>query len=321
MALKIVHKRFSLTSLLVRLIKIISRRCHEPILYVEPIYRLTRAYYREKKYRKRCCNYLDTVLKERRELITPLNNNSAAEPSSLRYQKDVEEIGQSSNGVERKSFIDQLILHDGQFSDEEIHDHIYTFVAAGYETTALQTAFTLLLLAMHNDVQDKVYKEILKVFPNENKSDSESFKSLSYLEMVIKESMRLLPPVPIVGRETLEDLELDERVVPKGVTLLINFFNLHRRKDIWGPDADDFNPERFLPENEAKRHSHTFLPFSQGPRDCIGKNYAMAAITTILVKFLRNYKVMTIIKYDELKFKADITLKICENLTVTLEKR
>lgn len=320
MALKITQKRFSFTSFYVRLIKIISRRCHEPILFVEPVYRLTRAYYREKKYRKRCCNYLDTVLKERRELITPLNNNSN-EPSSLRYEKDVEEIGQSSNGVERKSFIDQLILHDGQFSDEEIHDHIYTFVAAGYETTALQTAFTLLLLAMHENVQEKVYQEILREFSNENRSDVDSSVDFSYLEMVIKESMRLLPPVPIIGRETLEDFELGERVVPKGVTLLVNFFNIHRRKDIWGPDADEFNPDRFLSENVAKRHSHTFLPFSKGSRDCIGKNYAMLAIRTILVKFLRNFKVMTSIKYDELKFKADITLKICEDLMVKLEKR
>lgn len=260
------------------------------------------------------------MLRERRELITPLNNNSA-EPTSLRYQRDVEEMGQSSNGVERNSFIDQLILHDGQFSDEEIHDHIYTFVAAGYETTALQTAYTLLLLAMHQDVQEKVYQEILKEFPHENMSNCESSERLGYLESVIQESMRLLPPVPIIGRETLECLELDERVVPKGVTLLINFFNLHRRKDIWGPDADLFKPERFLPENSSKRHSHTFLPFSNGPRDCIGKNYAMLAIRTILIKFLRNYKVMTSIKYEELKFKADITLKICENLTVKLEKR
>lgn len=301
-----------------RLIKIISHRCHEPILYVEPVYRMTRNYYREKKYRKRCYSYLDQVLKERRELIAPMNNNSN-EPSTSRYQKD-EETGDAK--AEHKNFIDQMILRDGEFSDEEIHDHIYSFVAAGYETTSLQTAFTLLLLAIHEDIQEKAFQEIIEVFPNDDaKLDRESLGKLKYLDMIIKESCRLLPPVPLIGRQNLEELELNELVVPTGVTLLINFFSLHRRKDIWGPDADDFVPDRFSKENENLHNSQCFLPFSSGQRNCIGKYYATLAIKTILVKFLRNYKVSTDLKYEELKFKADITLKICEDLMVKIEDR
>lgn len=286
------------------------------MLYLEPVYRFTRNYYREKKYRKRCYNYLDQVLKERRELIAPHNNNTGEATTS---QRD-EEMGSPS--ADHKNFIDQLILHDGQFSDEEIHDHIYTFVAAGYETTALQTAYTLLLLATHQDVQERVGAEILEAFPSEDsKLDQESLGKLKYLDMVIKESMRLLPPVPLIGRQTMEDFELGDLVVPQGVTLLINFFNLHRKKDLWGTDAEDFNPDRFSSANEAQRHSHAFLPFSEGPRNCIGKQYALLAIKIILVKFLRNYKVTTDLKYEELKLKADITLKICQDLLMKVERR
>ena len=228
-----------------------------------------------------------------------------------------------TTSFEQKNFIDQLIFHDGQqFTDEEIHDHIYTFVAAGYETTASQTAFTLLLLAMHQEVQEKVFHEIFAAFPlNDEKISREKLESLQYLDMVIKESMRLLPPVPLIGRETLDELELSDLVVPKGVTLLINFFNLHRREDVWGADANSFNPDHFLPENEAQRHSHSFLPFSKGARNCIGENYAMLAIRIILIKFLRHYKITTDLKYEELNFKADITLKICEKLVVKIVKR
>lgn len=258
------------------------------------------------------------MLKERRELMEPLNNNSN-ESTSSGYQRD-EEMGEMC--TEQKNFIDQLIVHGAQFSDEEIHDHIYTFVTAGYETTALQTAFTVVLLAIHQDVQEKAYKEIAEVFsPVQIIIDQESLTKLKYLDMVIKESMRLLPPVPLIGRETLEELELNDLVVPKGVTLLINFFNLHRRKDIWGPDAEDFNPDRFLPENVAQRHSHSFLPFSGGPRSCIGKSYAMLAIKTLLMKFIFKNKVTTDLVYKDLNFKADITLKICQDLNVKIEKR
>lgn len=250
--------------------------------------------------------------------MTPLNNNSS-EPSASRYIKD-EELGEPN--AEKRNFIDQLILNDKKFSDEEIHDHLYTLVAAGYETTSLQVTYTLLLLAMHQDEQDKVYREILETFSLALTTvDTEKLEKMKYLDLVIKESMRLLPPVPLVGRETLEDFELNELVVPQGVTLVINFFNLHRRKDIWGEDAAAFKPERFLPENESQRHPHSFLPFSEGPRNCIGKNYATLAIRTILVKFLHKYKVSTDLKFDEISFKADLTLKICEQISVKIEER
>lgn len=268
-----------------RLIKIISHRCHEPVLYIEPLYRVTRTYYREKKYRKRCCVYLDNVLKDRRQLVATsekiedINGNGSTSKTHYNnnnYQNDeemgitVEEYAKEVDS-EHMNFIDHLILHGNKFSDEEIHDHIYTFVAAGYETVALQSFYTLLLLGIHTEVQERVYNEIVAVIPANAKINHESLVKLSYLDMVIKESMRLLPAVPIIGRETQEEVQIGERKIPKGQQLMIHFFNLHRRKDIWGDNATQFDPDRFLPENEAKRPTNSFLPFSSGLRDCIGK--------------------------------------------------
>lgn len=253
-------------------------------MYIEPLYRVTRTYFREKKYRKRCCVYLDNVLKDRRELVLPseiiedINGNgstSKAHYNNNNYQND-EEMGITKEEYakvdgEHKNFIDHLILHGNKFSDEEIHDHIYTFVAAGYETVALQSFYTLLLLGIHTETQERVYNEIIEVLPANEKITHESLSKLSYLDMVIKESMRLLPAVPIIGRETQEEVQIGERKIPKGLQLMIHLFNLHRRKDIWGDDATQFDPDRFLPENEAKRPPNSFLPFSSGLRDCIGK--------------------------------------------------
>lgn len=198
------------------LIKIISLRCHDPVLYLEPVYRITRTYFREKKYRKRCVTYLDNVLKDRRELITPLNNNEASPPSSSSksYQRDEEMgINISAYDSERKTFIDHMISHKDKFSDDEIHDHIYTFVA-GYEKVALQTFYTLLLLSCNAKVQEKLYNEITENLPDE-KLEFESLNKLSYLDMVIKESMRLLPAIPIIARETQEEIEIGTRKIPK----------------------------------------------------------------------------------------------------------
>lgn len=252
----------------------------------------------------------------------PFSNSTSTMRTDLMSTKD-EEMGiqmdvSSTASKSNSSFIDHLILHSSnEFSDEEIHDHIYTFVAAGYETVALQTFFTLLLLAIHDDIQERVYGEIKEI----TAVNYESLSKLSYLEMVIKESMRLLPAIPLVGRETQEEIEIGNLKFPKGITLLIHLFNLHRRTDVWGEDAHKFNPEHFTPENVAKRHSYSYLPFSEGLRDCIGKTYAMLAIKTILVKFLSHYKVTTDVKLEDLTYKADITLKICQDAKINIQRR
>ena len=257
-------------------------------------------------------------MKERRELITPTNNNSS-EPSTSRYNRD-EETGDVVS--EQKNFIDQMILRDGEFSDDEIHDHIYTFIAAGYETIALQTSYTLLLLAIYSDAQEKVFLEIVENFPNkDSKLDKDSIEKLRYLDTVLKESLRLLPAVPLVGRKTLDEFELNGLVVPSGVTFIINFYSLHRKKEFWGADADQFNPERFSKEQESQREPNIFLPFSSGPRNCIGKHYATSAMKIFLIKFLKNYKVSTDLKYEELRLKADITLKVCNDIILKVVKR
>lgn len=76
----------------------------------------------------------------------------------------------------------------------------------------------------------------------------------------------------MIGRETQAPVQIGEFEIPAGITLLINFYTLHRRKDIWGEDAEQFNPDHFLPENVEKRHPYSFLPFSGGQRNCIGNN-------------------------------------------------
>jgi cytochrome P450 len=270
-------------------------------------------------------------LKDRRELIAPaeinvdINANGSASASQKRYENDEEMAITMSEYMpvdgEHMNFIDHLILRGKKFSDEEIHDHIYTFVAAGYETVALQSFYTFLLLAIHTDVQERVVEEISEMLPTSAKLNYESLCKLSYLDMVIKESMRLLPAVPIIGRETQEEVTIGERKIPKGIQLMIHMFNLHRRKDIWGEDANQFNPDRFLPENVTKRPPNSFLPFSAGLRDCIGKEYAMFAMRIMIVTLLREYKLSADLKTDELTYKADITLKICQDVLMNVQKR
>ena len=113
----------------------------------------------------------------------------------------------------------------------------------------------------------------------------------------------------------------DEFEIPAGITLLINFYSLHRRKDIWGENAELFNPDHFLQENIDKRPPYSFLPFSGGARNCIGYRYAMISLKILLIHLLRQYKFSTHFKYSDLRFQTDINLKLCTEHLVSIELR
>lgn len=115
---------------------------------------------------------------------------------------------------------------------------------------------------------------------------------MKYLERVIKEAQRVYPSIPIVGRELYEDLMLQGNyLVPKGTQLCINIFALHHDPKVW-PNPHKFDPDRFLPEAIQLRHPYAFIPFSAGPRNCIGQKYAMLAIKVTLSTIMRKYKIL-----------------------------
>lgn len=180
----------------------------------------------------------------------------------------------------------------------------------------------MLLLAQHQNVQNALVEEINEVYADDDEITFESLGKLQYMERVIKESLRIAPVGPVIFREAMEDFEIQPGVViPKGTTFILNIFALHRQKPIWGEKADVFDPDNFLPENVAKRHPCSFIPFSTGRRNCIGHRYAMLSMKIILLKLLRNFKFSTDLKYEELRFKAVLTLKLCGDHLVSITNR
>lgn len=165
-------------------------------------------------------------------------------------------------------------------------------------------------------------EEINEVYALDDEITFESLNKLKYMDLVIKESLRIAPVGPVIFRETMEDFELEKGlIIPKGTTFVVNIFALHRRKDIWGEKAEEFDPDNFLPENVAKRHPCSFIPFSVGRRNCIGHRYAMLSMKIILLKLFKNFKFSTDIKFEEMRFKAVLTLKLCGDHLVSITNR
>ena len=275
-----------------------------PYIYPQTIYKLTKLCREELKSHQILKEFSNDVLERRRKVIK-VQSNSETEENSF-----------------RNILIDNILLNEDKFTAKEIKDHILTFVS-GHETWAVCLAHTILLLAIHPDVQEKCFHEINTIYSSENVVfDQETLNSFKYLELVQKEVLRLMPTVPFVLREALEDFELEDGlVIPKGVNFFINFFVLHRRPEIWGENAEQFNPDNFLPENISKRPNFSYLPFSAGQRNCIAYTYSVLSLKIAIIKILKTYKFSTSLKMEDLQFKSYISLKLCSEHLVKISKR
>jgi cytochrome P450 len=170
-------------------------------------------------------------------------------------------------------------------NDEQLVDNLLTFYLAGHETTARALAWTLYLLAHAPDWAAKLEEEIARVTggaPVENAH----VEKLVLVQQVLKESMRLYPPVPMLSRQCVEQARLGEVDVMPGSTVAMPIYAMHRHAGRW-EDPDAFNPERFAPEREAQIPRYQYLPFGAGPRICIGMAFAMLEATVMLATMLQ----------------------------------
>lgn len=131
-------------------------------------------------------------------------------------------------------------------------------------------SFILLCLANHLEIQDNVYKEIISVLGKEKTPTHSDLQQLKLTERCIKESLRLFPSVPFISRYASEDFRTKTgHTIPKGTVMHIHIFDVHRCPNHY-PDPLKFDPDRFLPERANARHPFAYIPFSAGPRNCIG---------------------------------------------------
>ncbi|XP_049542629.1 probable cytochrome P450 313a1 [Anopheles darlingi] len=202
---------------------------------------------------------------------------------------------------------------------EIIEQDLSGFIYAGHDTSAITISNTLLLLAMHLDVQDQVVAEIRQHCGAFGEDISyETLQQLIYLEMVLKESLRLFPIAPIIARQTTQEIALGKYILPVGVDVFINIFSIHRNSTYWGEDADQFRPERFA----TKAYDRSaYLPFSTGMRNCVGGQYAMISMKIMLIKILTSYRLETDLKINDLSMKFMVTMKIGNGYMVRLTRR
>jgi cytochrome P450 len=172
-------------------------------------------------------------------------------------------------------------------TDKQVHDQVLTFIAAGHETAQNTLSWTFYLLSQHPEVQEKLLSE-LQIVLNGRAPTVDDLAHLPYLEWVINESWRMLPPAWTQGRRAIEEVELDGYHFPAGTFFIVSQWVLHHLPEIWG-DPETFRPERWDPVNGQKVPQGAYFPFGAGPRICIGMPFAQMETKLLLATILQKY--------------------------------
>nr|XP_025972167.1 cytochrome P450 4F22 [Dromaius novaehollandiae] len=216
-----------------------------------------------------------------------------------RRRQELERLGHQAwlEGRQGRSmdFIDLLLLakdEDGRdLSDEDISAEADTFMFEGHDTTASGLAWLLYNLACHPNHQERCRQEVRELLKDREVEEIEweDLSHLPFTTMCINESLRLHPPVTAVSRRCTKDIALhDGHVIPSGTTCLLSIYGTHHNPSIW-PEPQVFDPLRFSPENTQGRTPLAFVPFSAGPRNCIGRSFAMAEMKVVTALTLRRF--------------------------------
>ena len=214
---------------------------------------------------------------------------------------------------------------DKRISEDEIVAHEFIFILAGYETTAACLMFTAYLLASNPGVQRKLQREIDQKFPDwRSMARYDSVTELQYLDQVLCESMRVYPPIPShIGRWAAQERTIQGKTIPQHCAVSAAVWVLHHDPAFWD-DPWKFDPERFAPENRDKIVEMTYMPFGEGPRNCIGRRFALMEAKMALVEVLRRFNLETCEKTPEsLKVRnKGLTLSVIgDELWLKISKR
>ncbi|KRT80978.1 cytochrome P450 [Oryctes borbonicus] len=272
-----------------------------------------------KKYRenlKYLHEFSAKVIACRKQQLEDANRNRQ---EGIQVAKD-----ESFNKKKFLSFLDLILDVSGDpclMSDADLHALVHTFLFAGSESTGITSSWTLFLLGNNPDIQEKAYEEVVRVLKDKPiPTTLAELNELKYLERVLKESLRLYPVLPFVIRQLTEDVELDGYKIPTGTQAILHIAQVHRDPQQF-PDPNKFDPGRFLPENIKKRHPFSYIPFSAGPRNCIGQKFAIHEEKTFLAAIIKKFKITSKETPEEKRLFAHLVLRAQDGVNVKLEKR
>ncbi|KAM8721038.1 hypothetical protein ACLKA7_006985 [Drosophila subpalustris] len=333
------NKSFEYAQAVVDMCDIIHKRQVKLLYRLDSIYKFTKLREKGDRMMNIILGMTSKVVKDRKDnfqpdqraIIEELEQPSAKSTSTKKegLRDDLDDIDENDVGAKRRlALLDAMVEMaknpEIEWNEKDIMDEVNTIMFEGHDTTSAGSSFALCMLGIHKDIQDRVFAEQKAIFGDNMQRDCTfaDTMEMKYLERVILETLRLYPPVPLIARRLDHDVKLASGpyTVPKGTTVVVLQYCVHRRADIY-PNPTKFDPDNFLPERMANRHYYSFIPFSAGPRSCVGRKYAMLKLKVLLSTIVRNYIVHSSETEADFKLQADIILKLENGFNISLEQR
>ncbi|KAL0261481.1 hypothetical protein SLS55_002911 [Diplodia seriata] len=218
-----------------------------------------------------------------------------------------------------------VALESGGFSDEDLVNQMMTFLAAGHETTATSMTWAAYLLAKHPDAQRRLREEIRANLPSPDSGaqiTATDIDRLPYLNAVCNEILRFYAPVPMTLRNADRDTTILGKFIPKGTTIVLAPWAINTSKELWGDDALEFNPDRWMGTGRANTggadSNYSFLTFLHGPRSCIGQAFAKAEFACLVAVWIGKFEMELPDPDVELEIQSGITARPKGGLPVKL---
>uniref|UniRef100_A0A0N5A5P1 Cytochrome P450 n=1 Tax=Parastrongyloides trichosuri TaxID=131310 RepID=A0A0N5A5P1_PARTI len=241
---------------------------------------------------------------------------------SEKYKEYVNEK-KTTGGIKHNSFISMMFE---QYENNEIdmngmREEVDSIVFGGFDTSSSTMAWLLWCLATHQNIQEKVYEEIFDIFGEDERNvTNEDINKMPYFDMVFKEVLRRFSIVSIMTRRLQNDVTIQGYTIPKGVDVVVGPFMSNMNPRVF-PDPYKFDPDRFLPENSANRTAFDYIPFSAGPRNCIGQKYAYHNVRIISIWVLRKFRVRSDRPFDYIKMSPQIVTNSDKGFPIIFDSR
>ncbi|ERM97997.1 hypothetical protein AMTR_s00117p00139870, partial [Amborella trichopoda] len=204
---------------------------------------------------------------------------------------------------------------------DDVIEECKLFYFAGHETTSMLLTWTMVVLSTHPTWQQRAREEVMQIMGST--TDPPTLDQVAHLKivtMILYEVLRLYPPVVFLIRQTYKRVTLGGLDFPAGVRLLLPILMIHHDREIWGDDADEFRPERFLEGvSKAAKHPLAFFPFGWGPRICIGQNFALIEAKMALAMILQHFSFHLSPSYTHAPY-AQLTIHPQFGAPIILEK-
>lgn len=274
-------------------------------------YSLTQVYRSDKALWMDAQRFLERIIKQKFEELENSKQNGID-------QLAVAQENGTINLLEKCLLLERRSL----YTRAQTIDQLHAIIVGGVVSSTITIYSTLLMLAIHQNHQKAVVAE-LKSLCDSAQSDitNENVNDLLLLERCIREAMRLYTPTPVIARHTSNEIQLASGTIPKETMVILDIFHLHRNPMIWGENALEFDPDRFLAENITKRPPFSYIPFSGGSRNCMSTKYAMISMKITLAHLLRQYKFSSTLKMNDIRFKLNLAMDIINENPMNIQRR